>query len=60
MARTFNGSNQYLTVESYPVTTYPITFSAWFNVPSTTTKTILSIGGNAQGTKQEFFMYSAS
>jgi hypothetical protein len=36
MAYEFNGSNQYLSIESAPATTLPITMACWFNSDSTT------------------------
>jgi hypothetical protein len=38
MAYNFNGSNQYLTVASAPVTAAPLTIAAWFRKASTATK----------------------
>lgn len=45
MAYTFNGSNQYITTASAPVTAAPLTMAAWANPVNTTANhTILTIG----------------
>ena len=44
MAYEFNGTTQYLSVSSAPITALPFTMAAWFNSDSiTTTQVILSL-----------------
>ena len=41
MAYNFNGTNQYLSTASAPVTTWPLTMACWFNVANVTTQYVL-------------------
>ena len=48
MAYEFNGTTQYLSVSSAPITALPFTMAAWFNSDSiTTTQVILSLDNGA-------------
>lgn len=46
MAYKFNGTNQYLTVASAPVTAAPLTIAAWFRKASTATKNGIFLRGS--------------
>ena len=45
MAYNFNGTNQYLSTASAPVTSWPLTMACWFNVANVTTQYVLMYVG---------------
>jgi hypothetical protein len=45
MAYNFNGTNQYLSTASAPVTSWPLTMACWFNVATDTTQYVLMYVG---------------
>jgi hypothetical protein len=45
MAYEFNGTNQYLSTASAPVTSWPLTMACWFNVANVTTQYVLMCVG---------------
>ena len=56
MAYNFNGTNQYLTVASAPVTAAPLTIAAWFRKTSTSTKNGMFLRATAN-TQNSFGFY---
>lgn len=55
MAYNFNGTNQYLSTASAPVTSWPLTMACWFNVANATTQyALLAIG--RQGNNERFVL----
>lgn len=54
MARTFNGSSQYATNATTPVTAVPLTMACWFKTSDTTNEQVLLTIGDTGGTADEF------
>jgi hypothetical protein len=60
MAYDFNGSNQYLTVASAPVTAAPLTIAAWFRKGGTATKNGIFLRSSANSTNAFGVYFGAS
>jgi hypothetical protein len=58
MAYNFNGTNQYLSTASAPVTSWPLTMACWFNVTNATTQYVLMAIGK-QGNNERFILQAA-